>query len=79
MYLVTKSKPAYGNILAYDNKTKEYVYIHKGKEKWREKGDTECLDFFTEHRDELYKYNYSELLERFPIYKKYDLSCDKED
>lgn len=33
--LVTKSKPVYGNILGYDTKTHEYVYIHKHVEKWR--------------------------------------------
>ena len=29
LILVTKSKPVYGNVLAYDNKTHEYVYLHK--------------------------------------------------
>lgn len=77
MYIVAKSKSYYGNILAYTPKTSEYVYYHKGQEVWREKGTTECLDFFTEHRDDLYKFDYFELLERFPVYKRYSESCEE--
>lgn len=46
MYLVTQSKHGRINQLGYAPKTKEYVYFHKGKEIWREKGDDSLLNYF---------------------------------
>ena len=45
MYLVTEGKRK-ENQLGYVPKTHEYVYLHHGKEVWREKGDKELLDYF---------------------------------
>ena len=46
MYLVTQSKYGRVNQLGYAPKTKEYVYFHKGREIWREKGDKSLLNYF---------------------------------
>ena len=46
MYLVTQSKYGRVNQLGYAPKTKEYVYFHKGREIWREKGDNSLLNYF---------------------------------
>lgn len=75
MYLVTQSKRR-ENQLGYNPKTKEYVYFHKGKEIWREKGDESLFNYFNEVRagnrtldDEDIKDN--------PIWKKYGDSCSE--
>ena len=45
MYLVTQGRGRV-NQLGYAARTHEYVYIHKGKEIWREKGDDSLLNYF---------------------------------
>jgi len=42
MLLVTQGKGKI-NQLGFDKKTSEYVYFHKGREIWREKGDNGLL------------------------------------
>ena len=49
MYLVTQDKRK-KNVLAYDSKTSEYVYIHLGREVWREKGNESLLACFNYFR-----------------------------
>ena len=78
LVLVTKSKPIYGNILGYDTKTKEYVYLKFGKEQWRENAkDSQLLEYCNDRRlahecideDEMAK------LKEYPIYERYSKSC----
>ena len=76
MLLVTKGKSRI-NQLGYDKKTCEYVYIHKGVEVWREKGDNSLLNYFNEVRAGIRTPDYFELVNTFEIYKKYSNSCDK--
>lgn len=45
MLLITEGKRK-ENQLGYNKKTQEYVYIHHGKEVWREKGDDSLLNYF---------------------------------
>ena len=49
MYLVTEGKRK-ENQLGYNKKTQEYVYLHLGKEIWREHGDEDLLNYFNEVR-----------------------------
>ena len=78
MYLVTKGKTR-ENILGYDNKTKEYVYLKNGKEVWREKGDMSLLDYFTDLRTNYETINESKMkkLPTYKVWKKYCDSCFK--
>ena len=73
MYLVTQGKYRI-NQLGYDKRKGEYVYIHKGVEIWREKGDTQLLDYFNEVRANMRPCNYHEL-ETFPVWNRYSKSC----
>lgn len=73
MYLVTEGKRKV-NQLGYAPKTKEYVYLHKGKEIWREKGDTSLLDYFNEVRAGVRVFEDNEI-ETNPIWKRYGDSC----
>lgn len=74
MWLVTQGKGRI-NQLAYDKKSCEYVYFHKGEEIWREKGDTELLDYFNNLRAEN-KFCDETKVREFQIYVKYEKSCD---
>ena len=82
--LVTKSKPIYGNILAYDTKTNEYVYLHKKREIWREPsthidittGHGELLNFFLKLNGKPVDEDALENLNEFPIFQKYANSCE---
>ena len=74
LYEVLKSN-RYGNLLAFNIKTSEYVYFHFGEEVWREKADRKLFDVANEMRinnnldlDELGK---------FEIYKKYSKSTEE--
>lgn len=74
MLLVTEGKRKV-NQLGYDKKTQEYVYIHKGKEIWREKGDINLLTYFNEVRGgRLFE---DEEIENNPIWQKYCNSCSE--
>ena len=75
MWLVTQGKGRI-NQLGYDKKTGEYVYIHKGVEIWREKGDRDLLDYFNNLRAEN-KLCDEEKIRQFPIYVRYENSCDE--
>ena len=72
MYLVTQGRGRV-NQLGYLARTHEYVYIHKGKEIWREVGDSSLFDYFNEVRggrlfeDKEVKDN--------PIYQRYSNDC----
>lgn len=76
--LVTKSKPIYGNVLGYDTKTKEYVYLKFNKEQWREKAiDSKIFHYCNEQRcrgecideEDLSKF------EEYSIYERYSKCC----
>lgn len=76
--LVTKSKPYYGNVLGYDTKTKEYVYLKFNKEQWRVPAiDSKLFDYCNTQRcnyecideDDMRK------LKEYHIYEKYSQSC----
>jgi hypothetical protein len=75
MLLVTEGKYKI-NQLGYNKKTSEYVYFHKGKEIWREKGDDSLLNYFNSLRESYSCINEEEIA-KFPIYKKYEESCDE--
>lgn len=74
MLLVTQGKGRI-NQLGFDKKTSEYVYIHKGQEIWREKGDTNLLDIFNKARGE-YTFPDMDEVRKNPIYVKYEDDCD---
>lgn len=76
LYLVTKSKSCYGNVLAYNTKTSEYVYFHFGKEIWREKGSNELFNYFNEVRSDN-GCSDEEVINGFSIYQKYSKSCEQ--
>ena len=76
--LVTKSKPIYGNKLAYDVKAKEYVYIHSDNEVWRVPAIDESLFlYFTRIHSKHMPIDFDELtkLKEYPIFHRYELSC----
>lgn len=75
MYLVTQGKRR-ENQLGFDPKTNEYVYIHKGNEEWRKKGDRSLLDYFNAVRA-VNGCSDDEVLECNPIYSKYSESCHR--
>lgn len=74
LYLVVKSKSYYGNVLAYNEKTSEYVYLHFGKEIWREKADRGLFDYMNNVRAMDICSDVHEC-EKFDIYNKYSKSC----
>ena len=74
MYLVAQGKGRI-NQLGYDSKKSEYVYIHCGKEIWREKGNKDLLNYFNELRINN-KSIYDDDVNKFEIYKKYVDSCE---
>ena len=76
MYLVTEGKRK-ENQLGYAPKTKEYVYIHKGVEIWRMKGDESLLNYFSEVRSGIHMLEDSDIekLSTYPIWKRYDDDC----
>ena len=74
MYLVTKGKTR-ENVLGYDNKTKEYVYLKNGKEVWREKGDMSLLDYFTDLRANYETINETKM-KKLPTYNVWEKYCD---
>ena len=76
MYLVTQGKYR-ENQLGYNAKTHEYVYFHKGKEIWREKGDESLLKYFNEVRAEIHLFEEDDLkrLTTYPIWQKYSDCC----
>ena len=79
--LVTKSKPVYGNVLAYDTKTKEYVYIHFKNEMWRTKSTCgDLFNYFNTKRinDEFSDDKEIEQLTEYPIYQQYSNSCQQQ-
>ncbi len=73
MYLVTEGKHK-ENQLGYDKKTQEYVYFHRGKEAWREKGDETLLNYFNEVRADIHMLEDKDI-ETNPIWKRYGDSC----
>ena len=75
MLLVTEGRGRI-NQLGFDKRTSEYVFIHKGKEVWREKGDTKLLDYFNKLRA-TYSCIDEEVVSKFPIWNKYVKDCDK--
>ena len=77
LYLVTQSKRGRVNQLAYDTKTGEYVCIHKGKEQWREKGDTTLLDYFNYLRatGEFCDGEAMQEMSTYHIYERYSQTC----
>lgn len=75
MLLVTQGKRK-ENQLGYDKKTQEYVYFHKGKEIWREKGDINLLTYFNEVRAGIKDFD-DAAIENNPIWQKYCDSCNK--
>lgn len=76
MYLVIEGKWKI-NQLGYAPKTHEYVYYHKGKEIWREKGDTSLLDYCNEKRANYECIDSDKLLKLSAghIYKRYSDNC----
>lgn len=75
MYLVTQGRGRI-NQLGYAPKTGEYVYLHKGKEIWREKGDKSLLDYFNGLRVGLcFDEECIAEMPTFPIWEKYNESC----
>ena len=79
MYLVTQSKRK-DNQLGYDAKKSEYVYIYKGSEIWRERGDTSLLDYFNDLRNNKKCINESKIarLSTSYIWVKYIQSCNRD-
>lgn len=75
MLLVTQGK-RHINQLGYDKKTGEYVYLHEGKEIWREKGDDALLNYFNSIRA-TYSCIDEEVVNRYPVWIKYVESCEK--
>lgn len=77
MYLVTEGSTR-ENQLGYAPKTKEYVYLHHGKEVWREKGDKSLLDYFTDLRCSHKSLNEEDIakLPTAAIWNKYCKSCN---
>ena len=73
MYLVTEGKRK-ENQLGYNKKTQEYVYLHLGKEVWREKGDEALLNYFNEVRAGVRMLEEKDI-ETNPIWKRYSESC----
>lgn len=78
MYLVTKSKWG-GNVLAYDTKTSEYVYLRDRKEIWREKGESHLFDYFNYLRatGECIDGEALEECPEFHIFERYSEDCMK--
>ena len=76
MYLVTQGKRK-ENQLGYDTKTGEYVMLHKGKEIWREKGNTTLLDYFNYLRatGETIDGESMEEMPTFHIFERYCNDC----
>ena len=76
MYLVTQGRGRV-NQLGYDSKKKEYVYLHKGQEIWREKGDESLLNYFNYIRSNYACFEEEEIekLSTHSIWEKYDESC----
>ena len=72
LYLVTQSKSYYGNILGYNLETSEYVYLHFGKEIWREKASRDLFEYFNSTNCPDIKE-----CEKFDIYNKYSKSCQE--
>ena len=79
MYLVTEGKRK-ENQLGYAPKSQEYVYFHRGKEIWREKGDDSLLNYFNEVRAG-FMFSESDIakLPTFHIWNKYIRFCDSYD
>lgn len=74
MWLVTEGKNRI-NQLGYDKNTQEYVYIHKGVEIWREKGDKSLLNYFSNLRASNTCINEKEI-EKNQVWIRYIHSCD---
>lgn len=75
MLLVTESRGRI-NQLGFDKKTSEYVFIHRGKEVWREKGDMALLDYFNNVRATFSCID-EEVISKFQIWNKYIKDCEK--
>ena len=78
--LVVKSKSYYGNVLGYDTKTKEYVYLKFGKEQWRVPAiNGELFNYCNTKRknDEFMDESEMMKLEEYSIYDKYSQSCQE--
>ena len=78
MYLVTQGRGRI-NQLGYDPKTSEYVYIHKGVEQWRVKGDRTLLNYFNLIRVNNDFIDEESMIEipTYNVYEKYVNSCHK--
>ena len=77
MLLVTEGKGKI-NQLGFNKKTSEYVYFHKGKEIWREKGDNGLLDYFNNLRA-TYSCIDEKIVSQYPIWNRYIKSCEEYD
>lgn len=75
MLLVTEGRGKV-NQLGFNKKTSEYVYFHKGKEIWREKGDDGLLNYFNSIRSS-YSCIDEEQVRKYPIWNKYEESCNE--
>lgn len=73
MYLVTEGRRK-ENQLGYVPGTSEYVYLHLGKEIWREKGDDKLFHYFNEVRADIRMFEDDDIRDN-PIWQKYGDSC----
>lgn len=73
MYLVLQSKRK-ENKLYFDPTEKEYIYIHKGAEQWRMKGDDKLYNYVKEQKRKG-EYLDINICYSFPIYRVYSNSC----
>ena len=76
LYLVCQSRSCYGNVLGYNLKTSECVYLHFGEEIWREKGDRALFDYMNECRANREPAD-SDECEKYAIYNKYSQSTEE--
>ena len=75
MYLVTQGRGRV-NQLGYLSRTHEYVYIHKGKEIWREKGDDSLFNYFNAVRGGMsFDEEAINEMPTLPIWERYAKSC----
>jgi len=70
MIILTQSKYE-NNKLLYSARRKEYVFVHEGKEIWREQADNSLANYFKNNET-----IFSDELEQYPIWNKYCKSCD---
>ena len=72
-----KSGSAWENCLTYSPKTTgsgTYTYYHSGKSMWTMDDSRDLFDNFEE---DIKRLEYFELLDKYPVYKKYSDDCQK--